>query len=74
MSHGLVYSYDDRVCEDVVYEPSRCVEEGQSYLLDVLVSDLGSLKHFSREINGFLAVMRIVNEGHTDGFDEDGQI
>ena len=55
-------------------EPSRGIDEGQSHLLDLLVSDLWPLKCFAREIHGFLTVRSLANEGRTDGFDRDGQI
>ena len=57
-----------------MFEPSRFIDEGQIHLLDLLVSDLGSLKRFAREIHGFLTVRSLTNECRTDGFDGDGRI
>ena len=67
----MVHSHHDRVREEIVPEPSCSVDEVQSHLFYLLVSNLGPLKHLAREINGFLSVVRLTNEGCADGFDRD---
>ena len=70
----MICSYYGRVREEIVSEPSRCIDEGQSHLFYLLVPNLGPLKCLAREINEFLSVAHLTNEVCDDGFDRDGQV
>lgn len=70
----MVGAYYDGVSKEIVPQSSCCIDEGQSYLLDLLILELGTLLDLARKVYRFMPLECFSDKGSVDGLSSDDEV